>query len=210
MEDNSAPDPDREPPLRYIGKREGVGHVLHAAIRSVFYGEDPFAIHLLGQSAEKVLLDLLENAKIEDPFFSQLKPEMRSEFFEFYREPYNFLKHADRDSDGKLGVRNIVASNDILLLCCIFRYGVLFGSPTQHMRVFSMFFGLFYPGTVDLNLPDDMKKRVDAIGSPTRGGLLTQIWSDWQRDPTLQRERQEDLNDVASANASRRTRRARR
>jgi hypothetical protein len=63
MQDNGAPDPDREPPLRrYIGKREGVRHVLHAAIRSVFYGEDPFAIHLLGQSAEKVLLDLLENA----------------------------------------------------------------------------------------------------------------------------------------------------
>jgi hypothetical protein len=60
---------DREPPLRYISKREGVRHVLHAAIRCVFYGEDPFAIHLLGQSAEKVLLDLLKNAKIEDPLF---------------------------------------------------------------------------------------------------------------------------------------------
>jgi hypothetical protein len=94
---------DREPPLRYISKEEGVRHILHAAIRSVFYGEDPFAIHLLGQSAEKVLLDCLKNAKIEDPLLSLLKPELRSEFFKFYREPYNFLKHADRDSGDKLG-----------------------------------------------------------------------------------------------------------
>jgi hypothetical protein len=193
MQDNGAPDPDREPPLRrYIGKREGVRHVLHAAIRSVFYGEDPFAIHLLGQSAEKVLLDLLENAKIEDPFFSLLKPEMRSEFFEFYREPYNFLKHADRDSDGKLGVRNIVASNDLLLYCCILRYGVLFGSHTQHMRVFLMFVQSFYPRIVELNILPPMKKLVETMGSLTRGERLTQIWSYCQRDPTLQQERQED------------------
>src|SRR5262245_3458427 len=95
---------DREPPRRYISKKEGVRHILHAAIRSVFHGEDPFAIHLLGQSAEKVLMDLLANAKRQDPYFSLLKPDMRAEFFEAYREPYNFLKHADRDSDGKLGV----------------------------------------------------------------------------------------------------------
>jgi hypothetical protein len=122
----SAPD-SSDQPLRYIGKKEGVRHVLHAAIRSVFYGEDPFAIHLLGQSAEKVLLDLLKNAKIEDPIFSLIKPEMRSEFFKYYREPYNFLKHADEDSDGKLRVHNIVASNDLLLYCCILRYGCCSG-----------------------------------------------------------------------------------
>ena len=140
---------DREPPLRYISKREGVRHVLHAAIRSVFYGEDPFAIHLLGQSAEKVLLDLLKHANIEDPMLSMLsllKPELRSEFFRFYREPYNFLKHADRDSGDKLGVHNIAASNDMLVYLCIVRYRMLFGSDTQHMRVLGPRFCSLYIG----------------------------------------------------------------
>jgi hypothetical protein len=118
---------------------------------------------------------------------------------------YNFLKHADRDSDGKLGVRDIVASNDLLLYCCILRYGVLFGSRTQHMHVFSMFVQSFYPGIVELDRLPPMKKLVEAIGSLTRGEQLTQIWSFVQPDPTLQQERQEDLNDVANANASRRT-----
>jgi hypothetical protein len=204
QDNNSAPDLDSEPPLRYISKREGVRHILHAAIRSVFYGEDPFAFHLLGQSADKVLLDLLANAKIKDPIFSLLKPEKRSEFFEAYREPYNFLKHADRDSDGKLGVRNIVAANDLLLFCCILRYDVLFGSHTQHMRVFSVFVGSFYPGIVDEDLPI-MKMLLEAGGWFTRGELLAHTWSIWQRDPTLQQEWQDDVNDVANANASRRT-----
>jgi hypothetical protein len=196
---------DREPPLRYISKREGVRHVLHAAIRSVFYGEDPFAIHLLGQSAEKVLLDLLKDAKIEDPLLSLLNSELRSEFFKFYREPYNFLKHADRDSGDKLGVHNIAASNDMLLYLCIVRYRMLFGSDTQHMRVFSLFVGSFYPGTLDLNCLPDMKKQIEAISSSlTRGELLTQMWSHFKRGPTLRQEMQEDLEDVVRANASRR------
>jgi hypothetical protein len=159
MQDSGAPDLDREPPRRYISKREGVRHILHAAIRSVFFGEDPFAIHLLGQSADKVLLDLLKNAKIKDPVLSLLTPDLQSTFFKFYREPYNFLKHADRDSGDKLGVHNIVASNDILLFLCIHRYSALFGSWTQHMRIFWMFVGLFYPRTMDLDqLPTTMKE----------------------------------------------------
>ena len=36
---------------------------LHAAIRSVLNEEDPFAIHLLCQSAEKVLIDLLYSSR---------------------------------------------------------------------------------------------------------------------------------------------------
>jgi hypothetical protein len=198
---------DREPPLRYISKQEGVRHILHAAIRSVFCGEDPFAVHLLGQSAEKVLGDLLKNAKMEDPVLALLKPELRSEFFTFYREPYNFLKHADRDSGDKLGVHNIAASNDMLLYLCILRYGMLFGPYTYHMKVFWLFVGQFYPGTADLNQFPDMKNLTEMISSLTRGELLTQMWSHFQRNRTVQQELQEDLQDVARANASRRKRR---
>jgi hypothetical protein len=195
---------DRELPLRYISKQEGVRHILHAAIRSVFYGEDPFAIHLLGQSADKVLGDLLKNAKIEDPVLSLLKLELRSEFFKFYRESYNFLKHADQDSGDKLGVHNITASNDILIYLCILRYGMLFGSYTYHMRVFWLFVGQFYPGTADLDQFSDTKNLIEMISPLTRGDLLTQMWSHFQRNPTLREELQEDLQDVARANASQR------
>jgi hypothetical protein len=41
-------------PNRFITKLEGVRHVLHSAIRCQLAGEDPFAVHILAQSAEKV------------------------------------------------------------------------------------------------------------------------------------------------------------
>ena len=202
MRDTSAgkDDPYKDSPRRYINKREGVRHVLHAAIRAVLSDEDPFAIHLLGQSAEKVLLDLLANEGVEDPLYSLLKPDMRSVFFDIYRESYNFLKHADRDSDGKLGVRNIVGSNDLLLFICIVRYGVLFGSYTQHMSMFLTFAGLLFPGIVDWDqLPKNLLKEV-ARGS--RGELITCVRLAMQQNPHCQREAQQDLDDVTIANST--------
>ena len=205
MRDTSAgagkDDPYKDSPRRYINKREGVRHVLHAAIRAVLSNEDPFAIHLLGQSAEKVLIDLLENEGVKDPLFSLLKPDMRSVFFDIYRESYNFLKHADRDSDGKLGVRNIVGSNDLLLFTCIVRYGVLFGSYTQHMLIFLTFAGLLFPGIVDWDqLTKNLHKEVTR-GS-TRGELITYVRLAMQQNPNCQREAQQDLDDVTIANST--------
>ena len=205
MRDTSAgagkDDPYKDSPRRYINKREGVRHVLHAAIRAVLSDEDPFAIHLLGQSAEKVLIDLLANEGLEDPLFSLLKPDMRSVFFDIYRESYNFLKHADRDSDGKLGVRNIVGSNDLLLFICIVRYGVLFGSYTQHMLIFLTFAGLLFPGIVDWDqLTKNLHKEVTR-GS-TRGELITYVRLAMQQNPNCQREAQQDLDDVTIANST--------
>jgi hypothetical protein len=137
---------------------------------------------------------------MEDPLFSLLKPDMRSVFFDIYRESYNFLKHADRDSDGKLGVRNIVGSNDLLLFTCIVRYGVLFGSYTQHMCIFLTFAGLLYPGIVDWDqLPKNLLKEVTR---GTRGELITCVRLAMQQNPHCQREAQQDLDDVTIANSA--------
>jgi hypothetical protein len=46
-----------------------------------------------------------------------------------------------------------------------------------------------------------MKELVEASSLLTRGELLTGTWSVWE--PKLQQERQDDLKDVATANASR-------
>jgi hypothetical protein len=64
---------DREDPNRFITKLEGVRHVLHGAIRCQLAGEDPFAIHILAQSAEKVLVDVLAAQCIPDPFYSMIR-----------------------------------------------------------------------------------------------------------------------------------------
>jgi hypothetical protein len=80
-------DADRDEPKRYITKIEGVRHVLHSAIRCQLGGENPFAIHILAQSVERVLVDILKAENIPDPFYSLIKPERKAEFFAAYREP---------------------------------------------------------------------------------------------------------------------------
>jgi hypothetical protein len=114
-------DADRDEPKRYITKIEGVRHVLHSAIRCQLGGENPFAIHILAQSVERVLVDILKAENIPDPFYSLIKPERKAEFFAAYREPVNFLKHADKDHDGLLPVYDIVRASDLALLGAIVR-----------------------------------------------------------------------------------------
>jgi hypothetical protein len=151
---------DREPPDRAIDKKEGVRQFIHAAIRATFAQEDPFAIHLLGQSAEKVLVDLAKRAGKDDLLFPMIRPDKRNRFFELYRESYNFLKHADEDQDGELGVYDIVAFNDILLFNCCMPFEDLFGEITHHMRTLVWFVACIFPNFLDLKVLPGLRAAV--------------------------------------------------
>jgi hypothetical protein len=119
----------------------------------------------LAQSAEKILIDVNTNAGLPDPLFALLKPERADEFFSIYRESYNFLKHADRDSDGYLEVHEIVGSNDLSLFMSAFRYGALFGKYTAHMFCMMMFAAVQYPGVINWEAIPDLKGKVAALRS---------------------------------------------
>jgi hypothetical protein len=45
-----------------LTKNQAVRHLLHAAVRLIVAGEDPFATHMLIQSAEKLLIDLAKHS----------------------------------------------------------------------------------------------------------------------------------------------------
>jgi hypothetical protein len=152
-------------------------HVLHSAIRCQLAGEDPFAIHILAQSVEKVAIDLLKANGIADPFYSLIIPARRAEFFEAYREPVNFLKHADKDHDGLLPVYDIVRASDLALFGAIIRLMYLGEKLTSHMRVFLVFVATQFPNTINA---DAMPGLADIISSEharetTRGGLAADL-----------------------------------
>jgi hypothetical protein len=194
---------DRYEPNRVITKLEGVRHVLHSAIRCQLAGEDPFAIHILAQSAEKVLVDVLKAQSIPDPFYEMISPERRKEFFESYREPVNFLKHADKDHDGLLPVYDIVRASDLAILGTIVRLLTLGEALTAHMRVFLIFVSAQFPNTLNLDaMPGlaDLLTTEHARGS-TRGGLAADLLTVIDADPACQVERFVDLADVAAANS---------
>ena len=132
---------------RTLTKREATRHLIHAAIRMIFEAEDPYAIHLLVQSAEKVLLDIGKSSG-KTLFFdweSNIRPERRKDFFEKYRKTCNYLKHADDDAQRELPVRDLAQNNAIVLFMCINNHKELFEELTEHMKFYSAFVQLVFP-----------------------------------------------------------------
>src|SRR5207253_6044781 len=84
---------EREEPRRLLNRREAVRRLIHAAVRMFAIGEDPFAVHLLIQSADKLLIDIAKKRAVDlaVDWENLIKEEHRSEFFAMYRETYNFF-----------------------------------------------------------------------------------------------------------------------
>jgi hypothetical protein len=194
-------DLERGEPNRLITKLEGVRHILHSAIRCHLAGEDGFAVNILAQSAERVLIDSLKANGISDPFYSLLKPERRAEFLAAYREPVNFLKHADRDHDDLLPVYDIVRAADLALFGAIIRYLCLGEQWTCHMRIFVIFIAAQYPNTINVEALPGLKEVIESgyVGKSTRGELAADLTT--AISAQCQQERFIDLADVDAANA---------
>jgi hypothetical protein len=84
---------------RTLNKQEAIRHLIHAAIRMLIAQEGPFAIHLLVQSADKILIDIAKKRRQELRIDWELyiKDEFRKDFFAKHRAVYNFFKHAGDD-----------------------------------------------------------------------------------------------------------------
>ncbi|GMO36556.1 hypothetical protein BwSH14_43610 [Bradyrhizobium ottawaense] len=109
--------------------------------------EDPFATHVIIQSADKILTDVAKKSgrALAFDFGEFIKPEYRKQWFGIHRETYNFLKHADRDPSGELGVRRIAETNAAELIMAVENYAAVFGAITEHMSVIRVFARLWKP-----------------------------------------------------------------
>jgi len=193
---------DRGPPKRYLDKAEAVRHLIHAAVRMFAIGEDPFAIHLLVQSAEKLLIDLAKNRGVDLAFDWEavIKTEYQREFFKMYRETYNFFKHADKDT-AELPVHNIAEGNAIGLLMAIENYLTLLGTPTEHMKLFRFFARLWKPKwfsrAMEDAVPEDKKEVFQKAMTTLRTATPAEFFNATGADrPMLESERKSDVSDT--------------
>ena len=128
-------------PRRTLDKREALRHLIHTAIRLIAEMGDPFAVHLLVHSADKILIDLAKQKGHELRIDCELyvKDEYHDEFFKRHRETYNYFKHADRDFATDLPVRDIAMTNAMNLFITVVNYEHMFGERTHHMGLFLSF-----------------------------------------------------------------------
>jgi len=138
MKDQSEIDEDDRIPRRKINKQEAVRHLLHTSIRLVMKMEDPFAIHMLVQSAEKLLIDIAKKQSklLRVDMEDYIKPEFHTAFFNRHRATYNYFKHADKDFADDLPVHDIMMLNVLQLFMTASNYIELFKETTDHMLLF--------------------------------------------------------------------------
>jgi hypothetical protein len=194
--------PGRRPPKRTITKQQAIRHLIHAAVRMIAAGEDPFAIQLIVHSADKLLIDVAKKQKRKLAFnwVKFVKPEYKAAVMETMRETYNFLKHADKDHDQTLHVAEIAKVNILQLALCIVNYHSLFAAMTDHMTLLFNVARFVYPNSL---VHPDLRSQFNATLPKIHNITLAESLSGWWTDPALMamlpnlaREKAEDLQDT--------------
>jgi hypothetical protein len=193
----------RLPPKRTITKQQAVRHLIHCAGRMIAAGEDPFAIHVLIQSADKLLIDLGKKMgkKLVINWAESVKPEYKNALITSIRETYNFFKHADKDHNSNLYVAEIAKVNFFQLAICIVNYQAIFGEWTDHMKLLFNIAKFISP---EIFVPPDLQSWFDeAVVSPMADVTLGEFLNGWWANPIfqavlpkLQIEKAEDLQDT--------------
>lgn len=148
----------------FVTKAEAARRQLDAAIRILFTGEDPLAIHTVVAAAYRILADL-DTQRAHSPardVYAQVREELRERFpgaapfswsperFRIWLQqsrsrPANFLKHADRDAQMALEVSTLETETDHLLLEACTLYMELHHEPALEMHVFARWHLAVYP-----------------------------------------------------------------
>jgi hypothetical protein len=149
-------DADLPEPRRTLDKHEALRHLIHTAIRLIAGMEDPFAVHLLVHSADKILIDLAKQNghELRVDWELHIKDEYHDDFFKRHRETYNYFKHADRDFATDLPVRDIAMTNVMNLFITVVNYEHMFGERTHHMALFESFIFTLMP---EIIIPTDIR-----------------------------------------------------
>jgi hypothetical protein len=137
----------RAPPKRFMERLEAIQHLLHASIRMFFWEEDPFALHVIIHSCNRLLTDYAKKKNIFLTFDWRdvIRTEYHQAFLELRLETYDFLRHADRRPDQKIGVRDIAKTNEVDLLMNIHSYLEITKNNTEHTQQFMKYLFLIRP-----------------------------------------------------------------
>lgn len=152
-------DKDDRPVRRRLNKQEAIRRLLHTSIRLVMKMEEPFAIHLLVHSADKMLIDYAKktNKLLRMDWEDYIKPEYHPAFFQRHRETYNYFKHANNDFSEDLPVRNIAMTNVMQLFMGCMNYRAVFDETTDHITLFAIFMFNIMPQVI---IPDEIGKEI--------------------------------------------------
>jgi len=193
-------DADLPEPRRTLDEREALRHVIHTAIRLVTRMEHPFAVRLLVHSADRILIDLAKQngRELGVDWELYIKDEYHGEFFKRYRKTYNYFRHADRDFETDLPVRDIAMTNVMNLFITVVNYQHMFGECTNHMLLFLIFMVALMPKII---VPSDvigieLLKGVRDMQGMTPADFFNTLEEHPEALPNLYPEAAKDIEDI--------------
>ena len=139
-----------------IDKPEVAARQLKAGVRLFFRREDPVAIHTLVAAAHQILVDLGKTGNIDSAVknTSQMGQSKISEFLKTVNYPFNFFKHADRDSDHQIDIGPLSRFTQDFIMDAVVMLQRLSGNIPFGAKVYWHWFVSNYPEGFD-NLPKD-------------------------------------------------------
>jgi hypothetical protein len=189
-----------ETPRRTLDKQEAIRHLIHTAIRLIATREDPFAIHVLVHSADKLLIDMAKNRRRElrMDWEDYVKPEYHKKFFTRHRAIYNYFKHADQDFDDDLPVSDIMRLNIMTLFMCVSHYHDVFGELTGHMMLHLMLVMALLPEMILPNTSQgiNLLKNIRDMSGMTPDEFFTFFEENTALFPRYIGERTKDREDI--------------
>jgi hypothetical protein len=144
-----------------IMKLDAARRQIDFAIKHHFAEDDAFAIHTVISSAFLMLRELAEvrgGVRAHQAFKDIIRPGCEKEFWRVMNRASNFLKHADRDPDGKLeDVR--VEINDAAIFVAIAYFMDLAGKISRPMSVFQIWYASLNPKLLTDEYRTELLKR---------------------------------------------------
>ncbi|MXX40806.1 MAG: hypothetical protein F4Y91_02625 [Gemmatimonadetes bacterium] len=147
-----------------VNKPEAARRQIDAAIRMLFSGEDPVAVHTLAMASFRVLRDLAKHTEspTESLIDSIIRPEKKTKLWKHINSLSNFLKHADNDP---YEIHDPVGEeiNDVVLLLACQYYQDLGYQHTHEMSTLITWCMVLYP---EFLLPDtnpQLREMVEAL-----------------------------------------------
>ena len=191
---------DTRTPRRWLDKHEAVRHLIHSAIRLILKQEDPFAIHLLIHSADKMLIDLAKkrSQELRVDWELYIKEEYHTAFFDKHRATYNYFKHANKDFADDLPVHDIMMLNIMALFICVANYAKLFAEHTDHMTLFEVFVMSLSPEIIapEAAAKTDLLKGITVVQSMTPSSFFETFEENTHMLPKFYSEVAKDLEDI--------------
>jgi len=153
-----------------VNKIDAARRQIDAAIRMLFEGEDPVAIHTLAMAGFRILRDWA--AKRPDSYTqritqSVIRPGMENKFWGCLQSFANFLKHADKDADATSGDVDEEINDAVLFIACLY-YQDLVKQLTPEMMALFAWYTAIHPEFISEDATGAFRHAFATAGSSLR------------------------------------------